>query len=165
VRASGGLAVALVLVAACASGTDTGDRFRAEQEGFSLVLPDDWSSRSDRGAWIFASRSQPRRTLAVRSLLIADRATGLHALDATKTVVEALPEVRMTATRSLETPLRGVSYQLTFVPPRSAERYARTHVVLLGKRRVFHVIETAPVAAAGDGSTIHAVVASFREEV
>jgi hypothetical protein len=158
-------ACALALLASCSSSSEPPDRFVAQDEGFSLAAPRDWTSSRDKGAVIFASPENPRRTLAIRSLVAGDPTIQEQALAATQTVLEKLPEARITATRRLTGPMRGIAYELTFVPPGARRRYARTHVVLVGDQHVFHVIETVPAGDARKDGLVDAVIASFREEV
>lgn len=158
------LVVALVVAAGCSSPSEPRERFVAEPEGFSLMAPPAWSSHRDRGAVMFVSADEPRRTLAVRSVVMGDPDAQAKALQATRTVVEHLPAVEVTATRPVDGPLPGVVYELTFVPPGARERYARTHAVLVGDQHVFHVIETRPASGAKRDGTAQDVIASLREE-
>lgn len=160
----GTIVVAIIVSAACSSSPEPRERFVAEPEGFSLAPPPAWSSHRDRGAVMFVSADEPRRTLAVRSVIIGDPDAQAKAVHATRTVLEHLPGVEVTATRPVDGPLPGVVYELTFVPPGARERYARTHAVLVGDQHVFHVIETRPAAGANRDGTAQAVIASLREE-
>jgi hypothetical protein len=156
--------IAIATLAACSSSSEPAERFVAEEEGFSIAAPAAWTHDRDRGAILFTSPDDARRTLAIRSVVIADPVQQRKALDATRIVVEALPDVRVTSTRPVDGAMRGVAYELTFVPPGSRERYARTHVVLVGDQHVYHVIETQPARGATATPVAPAVAASLREE-
>lgn len=158
-------AIATALLAGCSSDSESPARFVAEGEGFSIVEPNEWSSHRDQGAVIFVSPENHRRTLAIRSIEASDQKTQRKAVDATKVVLDGLPGVKLAATKRIERPLPGISYELTFAPPGSRERYARTHVVLVGEEHVYHVIETVPANEAKRDGLVQSILASFREEV
>ena len=159
------LVIAIVVaVAGCSSSSELRERFVAEAEGFSLEPPLGWTPQRDRGAVIFVSAEDPRRTLAIRSVILGDPEAHAKAVHATGTVVAHLPAVEITATRSVESPMRGVVYELTFVPSGSRERYARTHATLVGDQHLYHIIETRPAAGAKNDGAVQAVIASLREE-
>ncbi len=159
------LLFAILLVAAC-QGTETAtERFTGEDEGFSCELPTAWTSERDKGSVIFTSEAQAKRTVVVRSIARSDTAVDQAFLNATDVVMQGLPDVEITSKRAVTGTLPGMQYELSFVPPRAAGRYARTHVILLGKEHVFHVIETAPLGTATDDALLTRLIGSFKEEV
>jgi len=157
---------AILLAAGCQGGAETAERFQgATAEGFSCELPTSWTSARDRGSVVFTTPAHPRRTVVVRSIPRSERGTDAAFLSAADMVMNGLPAVELASKRSLTGALAGVRYELTFVPPGMSERFTRTHVVILGETRVFHVIETEPASGESHDELVTRVVASFREEV
>ncbi len=159
-------ALALALVTAGCQGAETTERFSGvDDEGFSCDLPTGWTPARDRGSVVFTTPGQPRRTVVIRSIPRSERGTDGAFLSATDTVMNGLPGVELASKRTLTGSLAGAIYELSFVPPSASERFTRTHVVLLGKSHVFHVIETEPASAESHDALVTRLVASFREEV
>ncbi|MBZ0232447.1 MAG: hypothetical protein K8M05_08975 [Deltaproteobacteria bacterium] len=159
------LALLFVTVGGCADAElDSAPRFKAEPEGFSCILPDDWQLTRDRGAVILTSTENRRHTLVVRSVPLSASRDSANILADTEIVLQGLPGVELEGTRELTGALPSTEYRLTFVPPTSSERFRRRHVVLRGTSRVFHVIETAPSTVETE-DVVTPFVSTMREEV
>jgi hypothetical protein len=161
-------------VVGCQRGDDEGRRRFAEQ-GFSLIEPAGWSEQAERGAVVFVGPSelgQERNTIAARSAALEARA-GERGIDArvtsaTRTVLDALPGARVVAaTPFARDGLRGTRFDLSFTPrERPGQRYQRTHLVLVGRSRILHLVHTAPEGRLQDTEEVFdQVAASLAEEV
>lgn len=155
-----------ILLGGCAERSPEavdGARFHAELEGFTCDAPDGWRAVRDRGAVVFTSLADVRRTIVIRSVAVSpDRAVATIVAD-TQVVLSGMPAVQLE--RSDEWgggAMRATEYRLTFSPPTSSERFRRRHVVVEGKRHVFHVIETAPATRETDDTVVE-LVSSMRE--
>jgi hypothetical protein len=133
-------------------------------EGFSCSVPADWTSSNDRGAVILHPPGSSARTIAIRAVPVNSPEAAQKVIDATDIVLRGLPSATVSAKREVSASLPATAYRLTFTPPNAKGLYKRTHVVLVGERHVFHVIDTAPSKVAADDATRNQLIASFTEE-
>ena len=170
----------LVLVAACGgsepNASSSEHRYVNKAHGYSVDQPAGWSQSTVRGVDWFAPSGEAKteknrkHTIVVRA---AERRTELKegtptskedVIAATSQVLKSMPHAKVGASSALEgTPLPGVRFSLTFVPPGLSKTYRREHIVLMGKK-LFHVIYTAPVDEAVDETAFNSIVNTLREE-
>jgi acyl transferase domain-containing protein len=170
-RMAGVALVATLGAAACQ--VDDGPRYRSDEGHFSMVQLDGWSATHERDAVVFYGDDEEpgRASIAIRSVprtgdWVEER-TPSGVTVATKTALQGLPGAQLSSQRSVsEHGMTGMVFELSFEPRgRDGARYERTHVVLVGKGRVFHILHTAPEGALGaTAQQFDAVVTSFREE-
>lgn len=165
---------ALVLVAVAPLGCNADeDRFRSKEDGFSIQQLVGWRADRERGSIVFRGP----RELGMGETSIVVRAVALekvrpHAREAdglakaVATILGGLPaSVVSRASAPGHPSFAGTRFEATFKPPGKERRYARTHVAVLGKRRLFHLMHTAPEGALKKSAHIFdKVVASLREE-
>jgi hypothetical protein len=158
------LAAWVALLASCTDGAPVadGERFASAADGFSCEVPAGWVVHHDRGAVLFTSTADPRRTIAVRSVTLEGARTVSVVARDTETVLRGLPAVTIQARRPYAAQLSGTEFLLTFAPPNASARYARRHFLLAGRHRAFQVFETSPAASRADDAVLE-VVASLRE--
>ena len=166
------LAVGLLWLVGCQA--EGGERFVSEEDHFSIREMDGWTVKRDRGAAVFAGAAElglGHNTIAIRSAplqgdWVEDRTVQGVTL-ATAKVLEALPKAQVEpSTPVVISGFRGARFDLSFEPrSKKGQRYARRHVVLVGKRRLYHIVHTAPE---GDlqytAEVFDAVVSSLNEE-
>jgi len=158
----------------------TGESYRLPGAGVQLQPPAGWVERAGRDEVVYARaiKGKGRNTIAVRAVPVEPAATAPHGwterrtrevvIPATEEAIRYLPEARILSKREVTVAgLPGESLDVTFAPPgKGGARYAREHVVLVGKSRVFHVMHTGRVGSlAATKSEFQAVVASLKEEV
>jgi hypothetical protein len=140
-----------IALGACQSERD--DRKVFEGQGFSMTPLDGWSEKNERGSLVLVGPrglEQQRNTIAIRSVPVeghwTEKRTAKLVVPATRKVVGSLPGAELHTERALEHErFEGRAFDLTFAPrKKQGERYDREHVVLVGKRRVLHVVHTAP---------------------
>lgn len=171
-----GASVALIalVVASCSGDELPGTREHFAKEGFSIHVPDHWSTEREPGGVVFVGdtdRALDRNTIAVRVVArtgdwVAERTPDL-VLPATAKALGALPGAAVgSATPLTVDGLVGASFELTFSPVSAGgERFQRRHVVLVGKGHVFHITHTAPEGElAKSASEFDVAVKSLREE-
>jgi hypothetical protein len=172
-----GIVLALALVGGCAaseSSRRSDHRYVNHEQGYSVDQPDGWTTSTDRGATRFApAAGASKQTIVVRSapapreLTEGKRATRADLVTATARVLDAMPGVQLAGPVDLGGggELDGVRFSLTFVPSGLHATYRRTHVVLFGATRIFHVIATAPASEPIDEDALKDMVMTLKEEV
>ena len=164
----------LLALASCVVEGDS-DRQVLSDRGFSMMPLDGWTETTTRGDLVFLGPEEmglQRNTIAIRSARKHGEWSKPRTPDlvvpATAKLLDALPGRRM----SRAVPMRGngligAAFDVSFEPrAKDGQRYSRRHVVLVGEKRVFHVLHTAPE---GDleytAEVFDAVIDSLREEV
>jgi hypothetical protein len=169
VRGAAFLAVVLLAAPGCNRGEE---RFRSAEDGFSIHQLRGWHADRQKGSIVFrgpTGRGLAETTIVIRS--VPHEKVRPHAreprglVEATATVLGGLPaSVVSKASAPGHSSLGGGRFSVTFEPPGKEERYARTHVALAGKRRIFHLMHTAPEGALEKSAArFDDVVASLRE--
>jgi hypothetical protein len=163
----------LAVLVAAACGTPVaeppdGPRYHAERERVSFVAPEGWTTGRERDALVFTSH---RNTIAVRSVpvehdWVKTRAPEL-VFPATETYLRALPGATVSGSDAIRRAgFQGRVFSVTFQPRSAPTPYERRHAVLVGAKRVVHVVLTAPVGFLDETrAEFDAVIASLREEV
>lgn len=164
--------VAFAILTAACGGSDRPEPnqfYQNRADGYSVGQPDGWITSTDRGSTRFAP-TNGKQTIVVRSAprlseIIEGQPTSNDDItDATRRVLE-----RMTA--KLDEPksingseLPGVEFSLTYRPPSIGRDYRRTHVVLFGRKRLFHIIQTGPQGEVLDENAMRLMVSTLTEE-
>jgi hypothetical protein len=175
-RPLGVVAVLAVLACLVACQVEDGQRSVSRNDHYSSIKPAGWAEKRDRGSTVFVARAEgawPRNTIAIRSVPVegewVEKRTADRVVQATAKVLAALPQSTMskTALRMSDGRWASAVFDVTFTPSsKPGVRYERRHVVLVGRRYVFHVVHTAPEGAlVGTADAFEAVVDSLREEV
>jgi hypothetical protein len=161
-----------VCFAACQG--ESGDRKAYRDHGFSMAELDGWAEKTERGSLVFVGPEEiglAHNTIAIRSVPVegdwTDRRTAKLVIPATRKVVSALPGAELLAERQLaHKRFEGKAFDLVFEPrKKKGERYGREHVVLVGKKRVLHLIHTAPEGDLEKSTEVFDhIVDSIREE-
>jgi hypothetical protein len=167
------LIIAAIAIAGCADDKRSGEHHANAPAGYSLDYPSSWSRSTERGFARFAPRSaESKTTILVRSSpkpaeIVEGRPTSQSdVLVATEHVLRSLPRAKLASREPLaKTRLPGARFFVTFTPPGLQVSYQRVHVTLVGVRRVFHVILTAPSSERLDEAALTQMVSSLREEV
>lgn len=140
-------AVVALLLASCAGADLPGTRETFTNEGFSINVPEGWSTERDRGSIVFVSG---HNTIAVHAVArsgewVVERTPEL-VIPATARTLAALPSATVSAMKPLKSgDLIGAVFDVTYSPDAvHGARYQRRHAVLVGKERVFHIFVTAP---------------------
>ena len=166
--------IALLGAAVLLSGCHTAEeRFTTKDDAFSMRQLSGWAIQRIKGAIVFqgpSARGLTETTIVVRSVPLenvrphAREEQGLSR--ATASVLAGLPNSNVsTAKPTGHADLRGVRYELTFEAPGKDVRMARTQVALLGEKRLFHLMHTAPEGALQATAVLFdEAVASLREE-
>jgi hypothetical protein len=159
------VALAFLLIACGASGelSGSGNVYTNQPQGYSVEAPNAWSVLNDRGSTRFVLpgvktsitiRSAPRNG-AGDDELVSD----------TMRTLQALPRARISdRTRFEGAAMPGESFTLTYRPNGATVTYQRTHIVLLGRKHVFHVIYIAPDNTPVDRQGLRDMVTTLREE-
>jgi hypothetical protein len=165
-----GLLTVITLVAAC-SGSDPSQIYTNKADGYSVGQPAGWSTSEDRGSVRFSPRSG-KQTIVVRSalrpaeIIEGKPATNDDVIDATTKVLQRMSRRHKLAdpTRIENAELPGVRFTLTYRPPSTRTPYQRTHVLLFGQRRLFHLIQTSPQGEKLDEHAMKEMVSTLTEE-
>jgi hypothetical protein len=164
------IALAGLATSSCNRGQD---RFRSEQDGFSIRALPDWQADREKGSVIFRGPRAPgtaETSIVVRSVpldRVRPRARDTGGLsEAVAGVLAGLPASVVSRPELSGHPrLEGTRYAATFEPPGKSGRYARTHVAVLGDAHLFHLMHTAPEGALDQSAALFdEVVASLREQ-
>jgi hypothetical protein len=149
----------------------SGDRYVNQEQAYSLELPDGWQATSVRGAIRLAPNGNSKHSITIRSAPRLDQIEGkiltndVLAAETLRTL-QALPRMHLVNKAPVEgTEIPGETFTLTFVPTGQRNMYRRTHVVLLGTKHIFHVIEVAPDGDSLDERSLKELVTTFKEEV
>jgi len=166
-----------VLLASC-TGRDASrsDRpshhYKAPDGSFSVDAAEDWTASIDRGASLFVPAKGGKQTIVVRSstrhkeLKEGHQASNDDLANATADVLGRLPSAAIEKRWKVSGDgLSGEAFSVRFTPQTVHQPYHRTHVVLFGKSKLFHVIYTAPADDTIDESALNEMVSSLREEV
>jgi hypothetical protein len=162
---AGALLIAATLLGGCLDAPNRSgeERLDVASDGYTCVAPKGWAVARDRGATIFTSPEDSRRTIAIRAVGFEGARSAVTVERDTARVVRALPGVRVEEERRFAGGLGGSEYRLTFAPPTTRDRMARRHILLVGARHAFQVIETHPTTSQTD-ATATALAASLEEE-
>lgn len=173
-----GLLTVMLLSTGCTGSEErseprhTMQRYTNTAEMYSLDAPEGWTASLDRGSTIFTAPGGLKHTVVVRSA-----PTPLHIIDGNETSKEDVIAATQKALQLLPkgsierqwtvagTQLRAEAFSVRFTPPGFAKQYARTHVVVLGKHRVFHVMYTAPIGEKVVEDVLTDMVTGLQEEV
>lgn len=143
------------------------DRIDHPDDHLSLEAIDGWTQARERGFLLF-SDPDSRATIALRSGEFGKRTPAdLAAIAAsTKTVLASLPSSEVEGPIPLDhEQMTAVLFEVAFVPPDRTETYARRHAVLVGQRRFYHAVLTAPEDELAIATELFSqTVSSLREE-
>jgi hypothetical protein len=152
--------------------------YRHAEQGYMVATPKGWTATMVRGSAQFAppvgAKSAGRKhTIVIRAqerpaeLTEGKPATREDMLLATEKVLRALPRATVGARTAIaDSELPAARYSLTFAPPLADGRsYRREHVVIVGSKRLFHVIYTAPAGEAVDEAALVAMASTLTEGV
>lgn len=162
-----GITIATLLaVAGCQK--ESFERVHYERDHVSMRALDGWTQSRARGSLVFNGPTADRldrTTIVVRSVKYDGRAakrTHETLVKNTRTVLEALPQARVTSAEAE----RGTAFHVHFRSTRNRRSYERRHVVLEGSEFAFHVMLTAPSGLLTEEAvkTFNRVVDSIREE-
>jgi hypothetical protein len=164
--------VALVAsIASCNGSSDSGAHYAGH--GFAANPPTGWQSAEVRGNVQFTSREPARakHTIVIRAaekpreLREGTPSTVDGIVDTTAIVLRALPKSNVASRTTIAgAELPGAVFSLSFVPRGLETRYRREHAVLVGKKRMFHVIYTAPADETVDKTAFDRIVTTLAEE-
>ena len=164
------IAAAIALLVACASEEAPRQRHEDDHGGYVVAYPRAWTISRERGAAVFISDDQRHRIIirsATRPPEVIERKPTAEpdVYAATAQVLRSLPQARVSEPKTIEHPtLRGARFRVTFTPL-GKQAHQRMHVTLVGAKRVFHVIHTAPTADELDETAFNQMVSSLREKV
>lgn len=165
-------ALVLAMLAGCVAGSslpEPSQMFTNREHGYSVGQPAGWSTSEDRGATRFAP-SHGKQTIVVRSAprpgqIVEGKATTHEDVtEATRAALQRLTRQKLAEPTLVDGELPGTRFSFTFRPPSVGKPYHRTHVVLIGERRLFQVIQTAPLDEKLDDKAMHEMVATLVEE-
>lgn len=146
-------------------------RYDNREARYSLDAPDTWTVTQERGSTIFA-RPRSKQTIVVRSapkpgeLKEGHATTEADVVAATERGLKMLPRVAFRRRWQVkDAELSGEAFAFTFTPLSVGTSYQRTHVVLVGKTRLYHVVYTAPAGEAIANDVLEEMVAGLKEEV
>lgn len=164
----------LVFALGCASDAGpSAERLTSTAHGFSVEQPAGWADTVVRGSVQLApvDAKLARHTIVVRAterpreIVEGTPATPAAIIATTEQVLRDWPRTTVAPRGHLSAArLPGARFALTFLPRRLDRTYRREHVVLVGARRVFHVMYTAPANEAIEESALDRVVATLAEE-
>ena len=166
------LSLVFVVLVACSGGTASSPSqiFAHREHGYSVGHPDGWVTSEDLGATRFASPIG-KQTIVVRSAprpneIVEGKPTNIEdVVEATRAALQRLTRVELSTPARLDGgEFPGARFSFTFNPQSTQRAYQRTHVVLLGQRHLFHVIQTSPVGEKLDEQAMQAMVATLVEE-
>ena len=167
--------VALLLSAVSCSGDEATHEAQVfPEDAVSLVPPDGWRVKHEKGTLVFVGGSSDEDTqavIAIRAVSVAawnEPRTAENVLPSVKTVLEALPGARVEGPRELEHPAyRALAFDVVFTPrSKRGKRYQRRHVVVEANQHIYHALLTAPADQIEQSlPTFDRVLASLREEV
>ncbi len=169
---------ALLLGTGCTGGGESSSdpiathRFVDREGKYSLDAPDAWRASRERGSTVFVLPSS-KQTVVVRSApkpreMIEGRATTAEAVfDSTEQVLRALPNAALAKRWHFgAADMPAEAFVVTFKPRSTpGKTYQRTHVVLVGRERLFHVVYTTPLDEPFATDVLEGMVAGLREEV
>lgn len=162
----------LAVFVACHSGSEmeTSQIFTHPDQGYSVGQPEGWVISEDNGATRFTA-STGRQTIIVRStprpkeIVEGKPTTADDVIDATEASLKRLTRDKLDSPSYLEgSELPGAQFSFTYRPPSSGMPYQRVHVVMLGKRHLFHVIQTAPLGDRLDDKSMQTMIATLEEQ-
>ena len=160
----------LLLGVACNGSSHSERHF---EQGFTASLPAGWRSSFVRGN---VQLTSPEQSLAKHTIIVraADKprelregtpATAEHIVDTTEQVLRGLRKAEIARRAAIVgAKLPGAVFTLSFVPRGLARPYQREHAVLVGKKRMFHIIYTAPAGEPVDKAAFERVVTTLVEE-
>lgn len=161
-------------VAAWPLATDA--RVAPPGQHYNAMAPKGWRTGVDQDVTVFAADfvNGSRTTIAIRSAprdgAWETRRSADAIVPATRKAIAGMAEVKTlseTVATSGDGVMSGTEFDFTYVPAsRPGLRYERRQIVLVGAKRVFHILHTGRVGAldATDRS-FREVVASLREEI
>lgn len=166
------LPLVLVCIVACGGGaaTEPSRIFAHHEQGYSVGQPEGWVTSDDQGATRFAAPSG-KQTIVVRSahrpkeIVEGKPTTTEDIVDATRAALQRLSRDKLGSPLRIEGGgLPGVQFSFKFRPQSAPKTYQRTHVVLIGERHLFHVMQTGPLDEKLDEQAMQAMVATLVEE-
>jgi len=168
---NGRILIAMVLAACSGSDRDESSQIYSNKaDGYSVGQPDGWNTSDDRGSTRF-SRSTGKQTIVVRSarrpteITEGKPTTNEDVIVATSLVLQRMSRTKLVDPVRVENAeLTGVRFTLTYQPPDVRTPYQRTHVVLFGEKRLYHVIQTAPQGEPVDDGALKEMVSTLTEE-
>lgn len=164
-------ALVITALVACSgsSNPEPSQIFTNAEHGYSVGQPVGWSTSEDRGATRFAP-SSGKQTIVVRSAprpsqIVEGKATTPEDVaEATRAALQRLTREKLAEPTRVDGELPGSRFSFTFRPQSVGKPYRRTHVVLVGEKRLFHVIQTAPLGEKLDDKAMQEMVATLVEE-
>jgi hypothetical protein len=163
-------------LAACApsDSSDAFERYANAEQRYTVAQPDGWKPAIVRGLTQFstANADRAKHTIVVRAadlppeITEGKRTTHKDVIAATERALRGLPRAKLGAPESLLTgQLPGARFSVTFVPRGKQATYRREHAVLIGTRRLYHVMYTRPDDEPIDAAAFQQMVTTLTEGV
>lgn len=165
----------ILTLAACAGGDSSSfDRYANGEQRYAVAQPDGWKPATVRGVTQFSSSNADltKHTIVVRAADIPPEITEGKAtthkdvIAATERALRGLPRAKVGSPETLlGGELPGARFSLTFVPRGKTSTYRREHAVLIGAKRLFHVMYTRPGNEQIDEAAFKQMVTTLTEGV
>lgn len=163
------------LLTACGGSEPNHERYDNAEQRYSVAQPEGWTPSIVRGSAQFTSRAGAalkKHTIVVRAaempreITEGKSTTRDDVVAATARVLNAMPRARVGEGQVVaSTELPATRFSLTFLPRGFKETYRREHVVLVGSKRLYHVIYTAPAGESIDEAAFKTMVTTLTEGV
>lgn len=164
---------AVAIVAIGCSTTTSYERVPYDDLHLEVQAMDGWTLERQPGALVFVGDPAAygeRVTITIQSskklapdVPNADASDAI--IEATEVVLRGMPEAEVEpGQRTERAGMKAAYFDASFRPRNRSQRYERRHVVLIGNRRVFHLLHTAPAGGlVASADEFEHVVRSIRE--